>query len=735
MTSVPTTASAASLQPRAGAPAQGAPLGALDPIKLFNKYKWVLLITGFIGAVLGVAAHLVLVRVYPVWKPIAILKCLSPQRASGEDILAPSAEEMAKFMATQAKMVSQDAVLSRLASNPALQSEATKWCKPFYVPDQASGRDVFDHIAALEELRDSVRARVIPQTYFIELSMSNRHKEDATTILRLVTDTYMKVIQDEGSSQSRDRIQAMLDSIKRSEEEIDTWRRKREQLIRDGKVTGTIAERNAAVIAELQGVNDELLSRATSVQQVKQEIEMMDERLKSPAGIVYPDEILEESERDPQVLDAVRSVQAYEQSKQGMLNQGYNPDHRLVKQVDAQLEAANQNLKDVRARVQRKLFDGKLDALRRTERSLDAQVKDLADKKNELSTKLTDLVRLQGQIDDANRRVEGLQQSIGLANQTLSELRSKNQLATANRVVVTQEAAVPTEMSFPKLTYMLPAGTILLTLLVGSIIVTRELIDQRVKGPADIGLIPRTRLLGWVPDAAEDPEDSGAMETAFRDRSRGVVAESFRQMRSSIFKRIQQAGHRTIVVVSGMPGSGATSVVANLALACAAAEQRVLVVDANLRRPALHRVFGVPEQPGLADVLARKVDCAHAAQRVADNLDVIVAGTKDQRVVERLAAESMNQFLAEVRSKYDIVLFDVAPAVVAGDGLSLAGRCDASILVVRAFGEKRGMVARMRNELMDTRGEFLGVIVNAVRASAGGYLRGNIRAATEYHRT
>ncbi|MCX5688960.1 MAG: hypothetical protein NTV94_04100, partial [Planctomycetota bacterium] len=72
------------------------------------------------------------------------------------------------------------------------------------------------------------------------------------------------------------------------------------------------------------------------------------------------------------------------------------------------------------------------------------------------------------------------------------------------------------------------------------------------------------------------------------------------------------------------------------------------------------------------------------------------------------------------------------PAVVAGDGLALAQRVDATVMVVRAMSDKRGMVARIRNELGEARAEFLGVVVNGVRSSAGGYMKGNIRAAAEY---
>jgi receptor protein-tyrosine kinase len=281
---------------------------------------------------------------------------------------------------------------------------------------------------------------------------------------------------------------------------------------------------------------------------------------------------------------------------------------------------------------------------------------------------------------------------------------------------------------------MVPAGGILVLGLTGGIVVLREVLDQRIKGPGDIGLIPRTRLLGWIADAGEDPAGPGVVETAFRDRPRGVLAENFRQIRSSLLKKMEVAGHKTVLVAGCMPSSGSTSVAANLALACAASGKNVLLIDGNFRRPAMHRVFGVSEGPGLGDVLAGEVTLDAAAQSLKDvpTMKVLTAGTAAKRVYEALASDKLSEVLSQARTKFDCVFVDVAPAVVSGDAVSVANRTDASILVARTFNEKRGMIARVKNELSEARGEFFGVIVNGVKSAAGGYLRGNIKASHEY---
>ena len=101
-------------------------------------------------------------------------------------------------------------------------------------------------------------------------------------------------------------------------------------------------------------------------------------------------------------------------------------------------------------------------------------------------------------------------------------------------------------------------------------------------------------------------------------------------------------------------------------------------------------------------------------------------------MVERLAANAKGELIAKLKGMYDFVIIDVAPAVVANDCFAIAQRVDSTLLVVRAMADKRGMVTRIRNEIGDTRGEFLGVVVNAVRTSSGGYMRGNIKAAADY---
>lgn len=736
MTSVPTTMTGGMPMARgagsAAAPAAPAAMGTIDPIKLVNKYKWLLVAAGFLGAVLGVGAHYLFLQVAPVWTPRAVFKCLPAQQTDIlQNVNLTSDTELTRFIQTQARLMTGDAVLQRLAESSQLRDQAKVWCKQFYKLDPNTGQDVFNTKAALEKLRDTVKARVIPQTSLIELSVAWRDRDDTTTVCKLVSDQYMKLLADESDDYTRNITKAFRDAIDSIDKEMTKERSRREGLIKDEKVQ-SIDDARSQQAVELQAVNEVLLTKTQDREGLLKQLAPM-QAMNDAGDIVYPDDMIEDADKDPQVQEARSRMRLLETQRQMLVNKGLSPEHREFRQTEVDLKAARGAFDEVQHRVLQKIFQGKLQQLQTGKSALEAQIEDVTNKRNAISARLIQLTAIQTQLTDIARKVEGLQRQKEDNELGMRKTIALGDLPGAKRVIVQDPARAPTEMTFPQLKLLGPAGVLVMVLLVGGTALVRELIDQRIKNPSDIAIIPRTRLLGWVPDAVEDPAGEGSVETAFRDRARGIVAESFRQLRSSVNKRLQQAGHKTVMVLSGLPASGATSTVANLAMAFAAADRKVLVIDANFRRPGVHRVFGLQESPGLADVLGKQLDFGACVQASGTaNLDIMTAGTKEQRVLERLSTEAMGEVLAQARGTYDLVLIDVAPAIVAGDGLALAHRVDATALVVRAFGEKRGMVARIKNDLMDARSEFLGVVVNGVRASSGGYLKGNIKAAHEY---
>ena len=194
-------------------------------------------------------------------------------------------------------------------------------------------------------------------------------------------------------------------------------------------------------------------------------------------------------------------------------------------------------------------------------------------------------------------------------------------------------------------------------------------------------------------------------------------------------------GHHSLLFVSGQPGAGCTALISNIAACFAGSEKRVLVIDGNFRRPRIAEVFGVAASPGLGDVLngAATFDQSVQDSRV-EKVSVLTAGSESSRHPDLLTTPRLALIMSEARQKYDFILVDSPAAVVSGDWQTLANHVDATALVVRCLQDERGLAARLIAQLRDAKPEHLGVIVNAVKSAAGGYLKRNLRQMDQYQR-
>lgn len=723
---IPNPAARPASLPGAPAGGGGVPTATVDPFKIVNKYKYWLAGAVAVGGILGIAAHLILLRVAPTYRPVVLFEVNMVPLSPGSVTQIVPKDDYQRLMQTEVQKMKGDNILRSVVEDPRFEKEAPSYAEEFREAGGINTRK------ALRQLQKDIIARVIPETRLISLSVGYKVAGDATGVLKLIREKYELDTRNDVRRKSSGQIQTLTKQVTDADAELAALQRSREGLIGSGQVDSL--DDRAGTSRELLGlISKELVDVDNKLKAAGEAMVIYEEQLKNPAGITYSDTVRAQVENEPELQEIKRTISNLNSRLDSIKLRGMSENHREYKEVVALIEGYGNAERNTREQLLRTRFDGEVDNMRTTIRQFTAQRDDLNRRREEIRTQLVDLTRIQSQIADIDKKISEKSTSRRSFDDSLRNVTALSEMDAAQRVIVLQPERIPDQAAFPDIKMMLPLGVLLTLGLVGGVIVLREILDQRVKGPADIAMIPRTRVLGFIPDAVEDPAGTGAVETAMRDRNKGVIAESFRVIRGTLTKRLAQTGHRTVVVMAGMPGSGATSVASNLAIASGAAGQRVLVIDANLRRPAMQRVFGLAETPGLVDVLTGTVRLDQAVQRTSDGtLSVLAVGSRDKRNLEILATSAMTDLLTEARAKFDLVIIDVAPAIVSGDGMALAGKCDASILVVKAMSEKRGLVARIRNDLLDTRAEFLGVIVNSVKSSAGGYLKGNIKASSEY---
>jgi capsular exopolysaccharide synthesis family protein len=211
--------------------------------------------------------------------------------------------------------------------------------------------------------------------------------------------------------------------------------------------------------------------------------------------------------------------------------------------------------------------------------------------------------------------------------------------------------------------------------------------------------------------------------SAFLVAPESSTAESFRSLRSGLTLSGIGRKLRVISITSALPGEGKSYLAYNLGLAFAATGIRVLLIDADLRRPRQHALFRVAREDGLADVLAglKSFDEALTPHPIEKNLSLMSAGRQSPLASELLGSGEIEKVLATARQKFDLILVDNAPVLPVSDAIIVGTHCDGTIGVLRAGRTSRKALRRFVQTLARNRIHILGIVIEAVDMSATEY--------------
>jgi receptor protein-tyrosine kinase len=262
----------------------------------------------------------------------------------------------------------------------------------------------------------------------------------------------------------------------------------------------------------------------------------------------------------------------------------------------------------------------------------------------------------------------------------------------------------------------------------------REMTDTSVRSPRDIARVGQLTVLGMIPHSDDDLQSQAArLPLVIYDAPHSMVAEQFRQVRTRLHHAASLDTTRSILITGCGPGDGKTTVAANIAAGLALNGRRILLVDANFRRPDLHNIFNLSNEVGFGDVLG-SVNLFEQAVRETEvpNLSVIVNGTRPSNPTELLESQLFIDFIERALEEFDHVIFDSGPLLIVSESIAMAPRVDGVITVIRARSNSRGMLSRMRDQLRQLKAEHIGVVLNAVRSHGGGYYGPMIKAYYAY---
>lgn len=415
------------------------------------------------------------------------------------------------------------------------------------------------------------------------------------------------------------------------------------------------------------------------------------------------------------LIQQFKTEQAKAQAKVEELSKRYGPRHPAMTAARSELSAAEGSLKgqveQIVAGIERnyQLAIANENSLRA---SFDAN-----------KSQIQDISRKEFQLRELQREVDGNRALYDTFMTRLKETAATADLETANARVV-DPATVPTEPVKPKKALIVAFAALLalfagvgLTLLLDALNNTfksTEEIESRLNIPV-LGILPQLKI--------QEHSELARMFTTDKEKS---FSESIRTIRTGVVLSGMDHPHKVMVITSSIPGEGKSTVSANLAFALGQME-RVLLIDADLRRPTLAKSFEFPVgTPGLANLIAGTARLEECIQQV-DGIDMICAGTVPPNPLELLSSPRFAKAVEVLKNKYDRIIIDSPPTQAVSDAIVLSTFADSLLYVVKSASTHIPLVEKGVGQLLQNNAPVKGIVLNQVdikKAKRYGYSYG-----------
>lgn len=277
-------------------------------------------------------------------------------------------------------------------------------------------------------------------------------------------------------------------------------------------------------------------------------------------------------------------------------------------------------------------------------------------------------------------------------------------------------ASVPKEPFSPNRKVDITIGAIFGLVLGTGLAFFIEYLDSTVKNAEDIELYVKLPFLGYVPSGKTEVKVKGDIDLVVNKMPQSRITESYRSIRTSIiFSAPEDRPLKTILITSAAPLEGKTAVALNLAIVFARANEKVLLIDADMRRGRMHNILNLDRRVGLSSFLTGGANLdAILRQTFVQNLFFIPSGPIPPNPAELLSSAKIRSLLEEMKSKFDRIIIDSPPVVSVADTSILANTVDGVIDVIRAGFLNIDMILRGRQRLIEAKSRIIGVILNNV---------------------
>jgi polysaccharide biosynthesis transport protein len=694
--------------------------GILDYWRMVKRHRTTVIVASLIGLMAGFGAS---IPVKPVYRARTSLEVLnlnedfmnmrqsSPVTANDNSYDASEAQ-------TQTKLLESDSLLSRVFDklNPGGQPTSRKakaassgWRAWLHLPEpvQLTPREKL-----LEKAASSLKVRATPRTRVIEATVESTDPQLAAQFANTLIQEYIQQNLEArfaATHRTSDWLSREIDdartALKRSEADLQAYAR-HSGLIFTEDNNNVATEKLQQLQQQLSLATAERISKQARFELAKNSPPDSVADVLNDAGLKDTGSKLNDLRRQLADLSAI-----------------YNPEYGKIKRTQAEVAVLEGAFQRTRADILQRIENDYREATNREAllaTAYDEQTREVSGQ----DEKAIQYNILKREVD-SNRQLYDTMLQQTKQSSLASALRASN-------VRVVDPADVPDRPFSPNFKMNSALGFLGGLFLSVIVVTVRERADRTLQQPGDIKLWTDLTELGAIPNGSTDkklyarssvqsslkgPAVPQAVELITSQQKFTFTAEGFRSTLTSIlFASENGVPARVLVFTSSSASEGKTTVVSNLAIATAEIRRKVLVIDADLRRPRMHVVFDVPNNRGLSDLLREELSEENATGLVHEtripNLHVLPAGPSTYAAAHLLYSRNLAPLLEKFRNEYDMILIDTPPMLQMTDA-RVAGRlADAVILVARSGQTTRDALLAAKERLSDDSIRILGTILN-----------------------
>ncbi len=691
---------------------------------LLRHWLKIFLLT-IVGLALGGASWYALQTYWPKYTAETYIEVLPPGQTDPMTVASPMMQKdiLYGYRLSMANLIKQQTMLQNLIARPYVQGST------WYTKEMGE-----DLRKSLRDLEKNLGVFAMREADYVRVSMTCSKSDEAAKIVDEIVNLFVA----QQTTSKRREVQDRLLQLERRQgslqRDVDTADKALEEVrtawgLTDLEQPTSRYERHY-IVARLEDLELEQNSLKLALRQIQANIVNLERLATGPITVQIEHAI----ESDPVVILLAQNLAFQEAQLQGRLSR-FGENHREVRQ-----------LKDALDRIKEEKLARELEIAEELRRSNLANARDnlvvlqeryvqLEELRAEAQSQKKDLDLARAQYDQRKKVREERFDTLTEVKTQIEKLKIIADDPETPKVRKTAaETPVPLYQVFTRQWWVhFPAGTVLGFLFGLSLAFLLEVMDDTVRKPRDVARYLQVPLLGVIPDASADPQLRGVEPARVVQQAPGsLLGEAYRRCRANL-ELSGEASPKTVLVAAGNAGDGASSVAANLASTYISENKKVLLIDADFRRPSLQNLFpGHGGSAGLSGVLMGKCGLKQAVRASGQmGLDIIDAGPMPSDPGELLGSAKMRDMLKELAKTYDEIVIDGPPVLLVSDSKMLARAVDATVVVVNA-DTRRGTAQRVVNEMQAVGAGIAGCILFGAEPMKGGYFKEQYRSYRKY---